>query len=377
MANKNAIFYHWIFSEYESINKSLPVFRVIYVLFAFMALLPKYLWISNYPDTFFLPRIGITLFFSGFPDIYFFYLLNFLLIVSLLALFVGYKTFYSSIAVGVLFFIGASWEYSFGKVNHDILLIIIPLLLAASSWGKPVLKANDTPSTKTWPVSLFALLLGLAMLTAAIPKIISGWLDPSTSALAGHLVRNYFVADRETVLATYLLSQNNFYIFKFLDYGTIIIESAFIFTVFSLKYFRLTCALACFFHFGVQLSMGISFTTNLLAYALFINWAYLYNFESVKNWFDRLDEFSDNVGFLKILMISIPVWAFYVFIGNPFVWNLGLTNILGGNLLDILIMITAVAISIRYIYEMLMEFLSEKEFDIARSSVKQGSLEKS
>lgn len=361
MAKSNSIFSQWIFSEYQSINKSLPIFRVVYVLYALMSFLPRYLWISSYPDTFFFPRIGITIFFSGFPDIYFFYLLNLLLIISLFSLLTGYKTFYFSIAVGLLFFIGEAWEYSFGKINHNLPLIIIPLILA-SSWGNPVSKVNDTQNVKSWPVSLFALLLALAMLTAALAKISSGWLDPSTPALAGHLVRNYFVTERETIMASFLLSQNSFYVFKFLDYSTLIIESAFIFTVFSLRYFRLTCALACFFHFGVQLTMGISFTTNILAYALFVNWAYLYNFKSVKTWFSRLDQLSKKVDFLKLIMVSIPIWALFVFIGNPFTLDLGITNIFGSNLMNTLIMVTAVAISIRYIYLMLMNFPYEKEY---------------
>ncbi|WP_441000173.1 hypothetical protein [Fodinibius sp. SL11] len=341
------------------------------MLFAFMVLLPRYLWISNYPDTFFLPRIGITLFFSGFPDIYFFYILNFLLIASLLSLLVGYKTFYTSIAVGMLFFLGAAWEYSFGKVNHDIPLIIIPLILA-SSWGNPVSKVKNTQNGKSWAVPLFALLMGLAMLTAAIPKIVSGWLDPSTSALAGHLVRNYFVAERETILATYLLSQNHFYLLKFLDYGTILIESAFIFSVFSLRNFRLVCALACFFHFGVQLTMGISFSTNLLAYALFVNWAYLYNFESVKHWLNRLEGFFKSIGFLKLFIVSIPVWAFYSFIGNPFAIDFGLQTILGGNFINTIIMLGAVAISARYFYRILMNFSIRNELDLTGTSTSGG-----
>lgn len=271
----------------------------------------------------------------------------------------------------MLFFLGAAWEYSFGKVNHDIPLIIIPLILA-SSWGNPVSKVKNTQNGKSWAVPLFALLMGLAMLTAAIPKIVSGWLDPSTSALAGHLVRNYFVAERETILATYLLSQNHFYLLKFLDYGTILIESAFIFSVFSLRNFRLVCALACFFHFGVQLTMGISFSTNLLAYALFVNWAYLYNFESVKHWLNRLEGFFKSIGFLKLFIVSIPVWAFYSFIGNPFAIDFGLQTILGGNFINTIIMLGAVAISARYFYRILMNFSIRNELDLTGTSTSGG-----
>lgn len=130
-------------------------------------------------------------------------------------------------------------------------------------------------SGNVWPIPVFALLVGLAMLTAAIAKITTGWLNPSVSALVGHLVDNYFSTGRETVLATYLLSTNSLYLFKFLDYATLIIESAFIFSIFSLRNFRLVCAFACLFHLGVLLSMEIVFTPNILAYGIFVNWNYL------------------------------------------------------------------------------------------------------
>jgi|GEM_PF-2748725 len=355
MATKYSRFLHWIFSEYESLDKSLPIFRVIYALFVLVVYLPQYLWISNYSDTFFLPRISMTLFFSGFPDITFFYVLNFLLILALLALLIGYRTFYSSIAVALLFFIGNSWAYSFGKLNHDIVIILIPLLLSVSHWDGKTSNTKSSSSYHRWPIPIFALLLGLGMLTAAIAKISSGWLDPSTSALAGHLVRNYFVAERETLLAFNLLSQNSLYLFKSLDYGTLILESAFIFGIFSLRYFRLVCAFACLFHLGIQLTMGISFTTNVIAYGLFVNWSYLYNFGTVKNWLYKLDSISQKVGPLTLVFLSIPIWALYVFFGNPFYAdiNVGLTYFLGGNLIHTIILTAAAAISLWYIYQLL------------------------
>lgn len=366
MAGNNTTFSHWVFNEYKSVNKGLPFYRVIFVLFVLITIMPRYLWINNYPDTFFFPRIGGTLFFTGFPDVFFFYILNFLLILSLLSLLVGYKTFYSSLAIAFFFLIGNAWEYSFNKINHDILLLLVPLLMAFSGWGKKAFVEVNAKKESAWPISTFALLISLAMLTAAIPKIMSGWLDPSNSALAGHLVRNYFVTERETMLATYLLSNNNFYIFKFLDYGTVLIESAFIFTVFSLRYFRLTCALACMFHVGVQFTMGISFTTNIIAYALFVDWSYLNKFYAVKDWANKFERATANLGLKNIFLVAIPIWALYIFWGNPFTFDLGLIRILGGNIVETVIMISAATVSIQYI----ISFVRNK-YQVAKSYSKQ------
>ncbi len=360
MSNKeDTLFNKWIFSEFKPVNKSLHIFRVVYVLFILVIVLPEYLWISHYPDSFFLPRIGITLIFGGFPDITFFYILNFLLIASLLALLIGYKTVYSSIAVALLLFIGNAWSYSFGKVNHDIFFILIPLLLSVSYWGENPSNNKNNPKRYSWPVPIFALLIGLAMFTAALAKIATGWLDPSASALTGHLVRNYYVTGRETVLASYLLSVNNFYLFKFLDYSTLILESAFIFSIFSLRYFRLVCAMACLFHFGVQLTMEIAFTPNIIAYAMFVNWSYLYKFKTVKTWFDKLGNLSYTNGILGLTIVSILLWLLYITFGNPFSLDFGLTSILGGNLGETLIMIIAVVISLKYIFQILHEVIEK------------------
>lgn len=360
MNKKESAFTHWIFTEYSSLNKGLPIFRVIYVAFIFLVVLPRFLWIASYPDTFFFPRIGVTLFFSGFPGIIFFYVLVFLLIVALLALLVGYKPFYSSLAVAFLLFVGSAWSYSFGKINHDLFFILIPLIMSVSCWGEGIGKYRKIPKEYSWPIPIFALLISLAMLTAAMAKLTSGWLNPSVSALAGHLVHNYFMRDRHTLVSTYLLSSNNFYIFKFLDYATLVIETAFIFSIFSLRTFRLVCAFAIFFHLGVQLNMEISFTPNVLAYALFVNWGYLYRFERSRGWLESLQNIFSKVGILRIVGIAIPVWFVYVYWGNPFAFSLGLSSIIGGSIVEILIMITAAIISLIYIYQYLRSLIKSK-----------------
>lgn len=354
---RETAFSNWILFEYQTLYKSLPIYRIVYVFLVFTVVLPKYLWISNYPDTFFLPRVSFTMFFSNFPDATFFYLLIFLLILSLLALLVGYKTFYSSLAVALFLFIGNGWEYSFGKVNHDIVLILIPLLLAFCSWGEKEAKSGTQSQYYISVIPIFALLLALAMLTAAWAKISTGWLDPNVAALPGHLVRNYFVAGRETITASLLLSQGNFQLFKALDYGTIIIETAFILSIFSLKYFRLVCAFACLFHLGVQLSLGISFMPNIIAYGLFVNWGYLKNFDRLEALQAKLQPLSQHIGIVTVSIVSIPIWVIYSTFGNPFSMDLGLTYIFGANLIKTFFMLTAVAISLRYIFELFGGFL--------------------
>jgi hypothetical protein len=160
-----------------------------------------------------------------------------------------------------------------------------------------------------------------------------------------------------------LLSQNSLFLSKLLDYGTLILESAFIVAIFSKRYFRLACAFACLFHLGIQLTMEISFTTNIIAYALFVNWSYLRNFATVKNGLQKFDSISKHIGLLTLVVVSIPIWALYVFIGNPFYANIniGLSYLLGGNLINTVILTVAATISLWYIYQLLSDSLSRSK----------------
>ncbi|SMO41833.1 hypothetical protein SAMN06265218_102172 [Fodinibius sediminis] len=82
-----------------------------------------------------------------------------LILLLVLALLIGYKTVYSSLAVAMLLFIGNAWAYSFGKINHDIFLILVPLVLALMYWrqGFSTGKKNQPYA---WPIPVFALIIG-------------------------------------------------------------------------------------------------------------------------------------------------------------------------------------------------------------------------
>jgi uncharacterized membrane protein YphA (DoxX/SURF4 family) len=91
----------------------------------------------------FNPPIGPTvLFFAGFPSARFFQALNALEIVATVFLLAGYWTRVASFSLAILLFIGNCWAFSFGKINHDIFMILIPLVMTFSNWEMP------TPSTQ-------------------------------------------------------------------------------------------------------------------------------------------------------------------------------------------------------------------------------------
>src|ERR1051326_2885194 len=118
---------HFIFDEYKTSATSLAIFRISFAIYLLIVVLPENLWVSNFPDSFFNPPIGLTLFFRGFPGDPFFYLVNSLAIIAAVFLLFGYWTRVASISFALLHLTCNYWAYSFGKINHDIFLILIPL----------------------------------------------------------------------------------------------------------------------------------------------------------------------------------------------------------------------------------------------------------
>ena len=67
------------------------------------------------------------------------------------------------------------------KIDHDVLLLLTPVFLVAAGW-------DGRRDVREWPLSLFALTIALAMLTASF--------DLSSSATLAHLVRNRIALEK-------------------------------------------------------------------------------------------------------------------------------------------------------------------------------------
>ena len=242
----------------------LALYRILFACLL-LAGTPRYQWIAQFPDSFFAPPPGMTIFFlSGFPPGWFFVLLDLTLVTALMFLLAGRRVTGASIVVTATLLIGNAWAYSFGKIDHDILLVLAPVFLAAAGWH------GRSPS-RAWPMALYALSIAVTMLTAGLEKATTGWLQPSSHAVLGHALQNALMMDRLTWvrLATRLLPG---VAWKALDYATVMLELGFLAALPRRTWFRTVCAIACLFHLGVALMMGIFFLSNLAAYAAFVDW---------------------------------------------------------------------------------------------------------
>src|SRR4029077_1843992 len=122
---------------------------------------------------------------------------------------------------------------------------------------------------------LMALIVGLAMMTAAVPKAGSGWLDPHSHAVRAWLLYNHVVTGRSDWFSGHLLRIDSWVPWKLFDYATVLIEASFLLAVTRRSAFRVVCAFACFLHLGIAVMMEIAFVGNILAYAACFEWSAL------------------------------------------------------------------------------------------------------
>ncbi|HKQ60100.1 MAG TPA: hypothetical protein VJS92_02370 [Candidatus Polarisedimenticolaceae bacterium] len=312
----------WMFEEYRTPAASLAVCRILYAACILGIYLPQHLWIARFPDSFLNPPYGFTIFFAGFPPAAYFVALNVLAVFAGVGLLVGYRTRACAVGLALLLLAGNAWAYSFGKINNDILLVVIPLVLQFSGWGdaysldarrgRPV-----DPSRNAWPLALLALVVGCAMLTGAQPKAASGWLDPHTHAVRGHLLRNAYVVGRMNPLAALMLRVQSGAFWEAFDDATVLLEGALVFAVVRRGAFRTVCALACLFHLGIALTMEIAYWPNPLAYAAFCDWSVL----GSRPWARRAAALWET-GLVRLgaggaALVAAAIAVVYLTLGNP------------------------------------------------------------
>ncbi len=209
-----------------------------------------------------------------------FWFIHCLLFISLCLVLVGYQTKISSIATGIFILIICGFTFSIGKINHNILLGITPIVMAFSNWGAAfsvdTVMGRVPKKVESWPLALLALMIGFMMFTAGVPKILGGWLDHATQATEGHFLNQFFANERQAMLAPYVLYLKMDLIWELLDWATIIFEIGFLFAVLKSRWVKLFICFALIFHLLNLLILNIIFIFNFIAYAAFFDWTKIF-----------------------------------------------------------------------------------------------------
>ena len=109
--------------------------------------------------------------------------LDFLFLVLIILVLVGFKTRWTSLMLGLCFLVGNSFIYSFGKISHGwLLMTLLPFIFSFSNWGahysidSKMNNESKNSQEENWPLAIFARLICIAMFSAGLEKLYHGWL---------------------------------------------------------------------------------------------------------------------------------------------------------------------------------------------------------
>ena len=271
----------WIFEGYPTRTIDLCIYRILYSSRMLLGGVPVALWLRQAPRAFFSPPLGLAALFTRFPPFPLILGLNVLLAVCLAALLVGWNTRTAAVGTSLTLLVLDSFAYSLGKIDHDILLVITPLILATSGWGDSLSidgLSNPCSTRETvhgsWNLALLALVIGICIFTAGWAKLTTGWLDPSSHAAWGHFVQNY-VNGRRPLLADVALRSYSGLFWESIDWFTTLFELGFLLAVFRRGVMLVFMSLACWFHVGTWLLLDITFAWNVIVYGAFVGYSSL------------------------------------------------------------------------------------------------------
>lgn len=270
----------WIFSTFSQTAEGLAIYRIAYALaLLFVWPSPSLRPLGELPDGFFCPPLGPFMLLSRFPSPDLLTALELANQFGLVFLLIGLYTRQTSWLVGLLQLFLCGVRFSSGKIDHDLLIMAVPLLMSFTSWGhafsadgfrEKVRQAPGFREPATSQLTYFALLLGFTFFTSGIMKALTGWANPSASATRGYLyvyLHHYEWAAND--FNRWLAGIHPFAFWKALDYLTLAFEMGFLLSVVSQRAFSAFLLAAIGFHVGVMLMLSIDFSKLLLVYMVF------------------------------------------------------------------------------------------------------------
>lgn len=269
----------WMERWAEGLRASdLAAFRIVFAGVTLLWVLPDWSWIADLPGSWFAPPPGPFALLPAAPPAWALTVLEVTTALLLGALLVGVRTRLVSLVLPCLLLLGSGLSYSWGKIDHSVLLLFVPLFLGPAGWGDALsvdaLRDRRPVRERRWPVTLLALTVAVAMSNAALSKATSGWLFGASDAVQGHLIVNYVVQARDELLASWAVGLSLGPFWKLLDVATVLVEAAPLVALLLAprRWFRLTLVGLALFHVSVLLFMNIGFESNLLAYLAFFAW---------------------------------------------------------------------------------------------------------
>lgn len=302
-----------------------------------------YAWIGDVPAAFYNPpKFSLGSFVNTFPPKLFFQVCDFLLLLFVLLITIGVKAKAFTSLFVIFSIVLSTFDYSFGKINHSIILYATLACLAFSGWGNKFAlipdKYNEKESQRA--ISLLAVIIVFGMFTAGVPKLFR-WinLDMNSNGFLSWYYRGKYFYGRTHLLAPYVELLPTFMV-KGFDFVAVLFELSGCFMLLrSPKTWRLWLMMAIVFHIMVALFLNINFLTMLIPYIVFLRFDRIINvdwFKAKINW----------IAFLLLLLVFVRTWMLLTARSR---YNLFSEDNLGIGIIIWLVVLILFVIDVRYV----------------------------
>jgi len=312
---------HWV-ESYRVPLRSLALVRIFFAASALLLGVSNFTWVSSSPPAFFHPPISLALFWDNFPSYTFLQGLSTLVCICYIFLLFGYCTRITSIALSLLLIVGYTFAYSFDKIDHNIMEVIFPAVMAFSGWGKALsIDASKRSESAyrlsgsvtygpAWPIALMTLFIGFGYFSAGFGKLSWIDLDPTTHGARSWLLRSYFVHGHQDLLAPLFVSLNSLYLWEAMDLAAVTFEVGFLFAVLRARLFRSFVAAAVFFHFTNYLMLNIPFAGMIRIYGIYLPWGSLIGWVGIQRWNEKLSWQPKRWWLFATILVYVPLFWF-------------------------------------------------------------------
>lgn len=311
----------FLFNKYQISEKYLALYRIFFCLFYLFqfGIADRYILGLN-PGYAYEPTAIFGLLFQELPSPIFFHGLSFATVLCIMFVLFGYKTRLFSILLFFGLILSNTFLFSFGKISHgNILPLWLLLILSFSGWGNSMSvdsKMQKKYKAYPWAVPMCAFIIGFSFFTAAVPKVLGGWLNLDNQAAINNLYDfTTSPSFQERPLTEFMLSWDNTILGEIIDYLTIGFEAGFLLAVFFPLLFRIFVLAAISFHIFVYLTFDISFVIIMPTYLLFFYWASIKSI-SENQFLQGINKFVFNKYGLLISIIAFSVYMILGFFKN-------------------------------------------------------------
>ncbi|MBC6400858.1 MAG: hypothetical protein GDA37_07595 [Ekhidna sp.] len=255
---------------------SLPVVRILIGTYMLCFGTTSWTWIAQFPDSFHRPHVFniVGQIISEFPSYEVLIVLEWMYIFSLVAIITGVKPRIFSLAAFALQIFLHGVAFSFGKIDHAILLTFLFFVLSKTNAGckLAIYPAKPFPIDKQDTYTgVFAFIICFGLFSSGFPKALM-WIDfdTRTSGILRWYYEGYYSLNRRELLAPYFVYVPT-YLVELMDYIVPLFEmSGFIFLLRSKRHWRLWLWLLGLFHLSNLLILNISFKQYLIVYGFFL-----------------------------------------------------------------------------------------------------------